>query len=167
MKARPFIILLFGLLFSVPMQAQYLRSGYLLGGMGIKSEGLAIRAGYIHRHIGGEVYVMTDMNKSKDILKMEGKTHRFSIMGGLTYQPYGIVLLTANAGYGSTGIYRVEATQTKYGVEGLKAGLEVGASVTLMFDGGFSIWAGYSIMPSSNGLMESYRELTAGLGFAL
>lgn len=167
MKAKPLIILFFALLFTVPMQAQYLRKGYLLGGMGLKSQGLAIRAGYIYHHIGGEVYVMTDTNKSKDLSKMEGKPHAFSIMGGLTYQPVGILLLTANVGYGSMGTYRVEATQTKYGVEGLKAGLEAGASATVMFDGGLSIWAGYTIMPNANSFVESFRELVLGLGFAL
>ena len=137
-----------------------------MAGMGRKSQGLLFRVGYLHKQFGGEVFVMTDVNRSRDITKMEGKNHRFSIMGGFTYQPANVLLLTANVGYGSTGTYRVEATQTYYGVEGLKAGLETGVSISFMFDGGLSAFLGYTLKPDFNSFNQSFHELIFGLGLA-
>ena len=73
-------------------------------------------------------------------------------------------MITANVGYGATGIYRVDATQTAYGAEDLKTGVEVGLGVHLNFGRGFMLYGGYSGRPRGN-VENIYKEYTIGVGY--
>ena len=162
------VILLFAIgLLASPIHAQEDSTiGFSMIGLSLKSSGICLRAGGVYERLGAELYWKTDANtEGNDIMNMDGKPHRFSLMGGLVYRPTNRLLLAADVGYGSVGTYRVEATHTHYGVEGMTKGLEVGASVTLTL----VIWAfsvGYSIIPFRNAFDQSYSEFTLCVGIA-
>lgn len=171
MKSKTLIVILFMLLFALPAQAQRYYNNeynkfYILVGGGLKTNSACFRVGLMQEKLGGELYLKKDLNlNKKDFMEMDGKAYHFSLMGGVTYAPAKIVMLTLNAGYGSTGTYRVDATETNYGVEGLRSGLELGLCVTIAFPGGFSVFGGYSLIPASTFKNSPGKEVAFGMGF--
>ena len=128
-------------------------------------DAFSLHFGMVKNKLGGEIYAKSDLQRlKKDIGKLDGKAYRMSIMGGITYRPIEFLLLTANAGYGASGIYKVDATQTTYGAEDLKEGVEAGLGVHVNFGRGFMLYGGMSFFPI--GLSDSVtNEYTVGVGF--
>ena len=103
---------------------------------------------------------------------MDGRRHRFSLMGGVNYNFADLLLITANAGYGSTAKYRVSANGEEYGVENLARGFEAGLVVDF-FVGNFMFFGGWSRIFASAGPMAGtdeapkLTEFTFGIGYML
>ena len=157
------MVLLLVMGFAMTVKAQdYL---YLGGGYSNSSRALAIRSSIILDNVGVELNVKSDLNRPfKSAQAMDGQRHRFSFMGGLTYDFLDFLHLTACAGYGSAGIYRVTGTAEGYGVEGLTRGLEAGGFIDV-FLGDISVFGGWSrIFAQRNG---PFSEFTIGVGLRL
>jgi len=167
MKTKHLFILLFALGIALPMKAQS-----LYGAIGFSSQSTAIRLGYTET-IGGEIYIKSDNNRLfKGIPDMDGRRHRFSLMGGVNYNFADLMLFTVNAGYGSTATYRVAASGDQYGVENLARGFEAGLVVDF-FIGNLTIFGGWSRIFASAGPMAGtdeapkLTEFTFGIGYML
>lgn len=159
MKRR--IILLFILAMGVvaPLKAQDLYVG-----LGYSTQAGAVRVGLDGYVFGAEVMVKSDYNRIfKSIPDMDGRRHRFSAMGGLRFNLSSLFHLTANVGYGSTGIYRQTSTPEGFGVEGMARGVEAGFIADVFLGDVLSVFVGWShIFPKKN---DPYSEFTMGLGF--
>lgn len=162
MKRRFLLVMLLAIGFALPMKAQ----DYLYIGMGFSRQSGAVRLGLIGDTFGAEVHVKSDFNRIfKSVSNMDGRRHRFSIMGGVTYNFVDFIHFTANAGYGSMGTYRVLPAQGSYGAEGLIKGFEAGGVIDVFLGDVTSLFVGWSkIFGSSNG---KFSEFTFGLGFRL
>ena len=162
MKHRILLFLLLALGISAPLKAQ----DDLYLGLGYSKQAGALRLGLVGYTFGAEVYLKSDINRPfKSVSQMDGTRHRFSAMGGLTYNFIDFIHLTANVGYGSAGIYRRTATAEGYGVEGLARGLEVGGVADVFLGDLISVFVGWSrIFAQKNG---PYSEFTFGFGLRL
>ena len=164
---KAFLLLLFSMMFSMPAAhaMEDLRTCYFGLGVGFH-DSFSLRAGFFREHLGFEVYAKSDFSRlTKKVEELDGKKHRFSVMGGITYQPWYFIFLTAHVGYGSAGIYQVDATQTQFGAIELKKGLEVGACVSICFGDGLMLFGGCSLIPERTNVMP-FSEFTVGVGFA-
>lgn len=161
MKCKPLLILLFGLAIALPLKAQHV----LYLGTGFSKQAIAFRTGLLFDSgLGGEVYVKTDYSRPfKSIPEMDGQRHKFSIMGGLSYELAEVLLLTGNLGYGSQGTYMVTPTQDSYGVRDLVRGVEAGFSVGFYIGDLTFVYIGWSkIMKQST---ERTSQFNFGFGF--
>lgn len=164
MRRKHWLFLLLVLSFSMPVVAGGSLRYYTSLGIS-PNDAFSLRFGIVKNKLGGEIYAKSDIQRlRKDISKLDGKVYRMSIMGGLTYRPVEFLLLTANAGYGTSGIYRVDATQTAYGAEDLKKGFEAGLGLHVNFGRGFALYAGWSFYPIGQN-DKAKNEYTVGIGF--
>ena len=162
MKIKSLIILLFAIGLAMPLKAQ---EDKLYLGMGFSKQAGAVRAGMIFDGFGGGVYVKSDWSRPfKAMSAMEGRRHRFSVMGELTYELWEFLQLTANAGYGSLGTYRVSATQDSYGVQGLVRGFEAGGIIGAYVGDALFLYVGWSRIFAKTTVKTS--EFNIGFGFA-
>ena len=161
-KFKALLVLLFAVGTIMPLKAQ----DYLYVGFGYSKQSGLVRAGLIIDDVGAEIHLKTDFNRPfKSVSAMDGYRHRFSFMGGLTYNLLDFLHLTANVGYGSAGVYRATPSNGSYGVEGLVRGLEAGGMVDVFLGEVFSVFGGWSrIFSQRNG---PYSEFTIGIGIRL
>lgn len=164
MRTKHIILLLFACMVALPMRAQW----DCYTNLGISpSRAFSLRFGVLRNDFGGELYVKSDVNRlNKDFIPLNGSVYRLSFMGGISYRLIPNVMITANAGYGAIGKYKVDATEIHYGAEDLKAGIEAGAGFSIIFGGGFMLYGGWSFLPIG-GHSDYYNEYTIGLGFVL
>lgn len=172
MKLRHLIILLFAIGIVAPLKAQ----DHIYAGMGFSKQATSIRLGYIPETFGGEIHVKLDNNRLfKSIPEMQDRRYRFSLMAGANVNLGELLLITANLGYGSRGIYQVSATGDEYGVSDLYRGLEAGVVVDVAFGvftlyiGWSHIFSGKSVVPTPTSIHDEIKlsEWTFGFGFLL
>ena len=132
-------------------------------GYGLKSKAGNVRIGVMKDHFGGEVCFQSDLNRlGRSLEKMDGKTYRLSLMGGFSYRPFSMLMLTVNAGYGATGTYMVDATQTSYGAVDLKKGFEAGLTLNYIMADYIMLYGGMSFYPI--GKEGRTSEILVGVG---
>lgn len=172
MKLRHLIILLFAIGIVMPLKAQ----DHIYVGMGFSKQATSLRLGFIPDTYGFELAVKCDNNRLfKSIPEMQDRRHRFSMMGGVNIDVADLLLITANVGYGSRGIYQVSAAGDEYGVSDLYRGLEAGLVVDVAI-GAFTLYAGWShifsgksVVPTPTSIHDEIKlsEWTFGFGFLL
>ena len=165
MKLKHLIILmLFAIGVAMPLKAQ---DPFVYAGLGFSKQALSLRLGYNPELFGGEIHIKSDRNRLfKDIAGMDGRRHRFSLMGGANLNVYNLLVLTANAGYGSAGTYLSSALGDSYGVDpaDFHRGFEAGVALDIAI-GHLSVFGGWSrIFDSRPGV---FSEWTFGIGLLL
>lgn len=124
---------------------------------------LNARLGMGGRYLTGGVNFKSDLNRVINNVKdMDGAIYRLSLLGEINYIPIAHLELTLAGGYGMIGNYRTDITQTYYGVENVRSGIEAGIGGSLyLFYPHFSVNYLFTIMPGL-GKMDPYFENTVG-----
>ena len=161
MKIRHVVFMLLAFMIACPVQAQ---DWDLYGTLGYTPSVKAgnVRIGVMKNHLGGEVYLKSDLNRLKSMDQIDGKPYRLSVMGGLSYRPINTFMLTVNAGYGASGTYMVDALHTSYGAVDIKKGVEAGLSLNYIMFNYIILYGGMTFHPIGN--ENSISEMSLGIG---
>lgn len=113
-----------------------------------------LRVGYVVNHFGVEAGLeFADPKSLKG--KVDGKHKGFAFMGGLSWKPISLFMLTANLGYGKVGDYHFDENQQLPVLENSRTGVMAGGNVTIYpffasgskaMGAGFSL--GYTVIPA-------------------
>lgn len=164
MKTKHFILFCLAVVLSLQLQAQEGVRCYTTLGLSPK-DSFGLRVGVLKNRIGGEVLLKSDVVRlGKELSKYDGRKYHMAVMGGVSYWLIHNLMLSANVGYGVSGLYKVDATQTTYGVDDLKTGIEAGLSLNILFNRSFIFYFGLSCYPLGQS-EDLNREYSIGIGY--